>query len=481
MSEVKLGEICHITDGAHSKVERQYHGPLYLTSKNIKRGNLDLNNVDYISHENFDKLFPINSKAGRRPKKGDILIGIIGTFGNAYIYKESDDFGMSSSVGLIRPNPSKANSEFLYYLITSQRFEAIINSFKSGSVQGYTNIPTLKQIPLNLPPLPEQKAIAHILGTLDDKIELNRQMNQTLETMAQALFKSWFVDFDPVMDNALAMGNEIPDELQAMAEKRRSVIASDEGAKQSHPIVIANREERSGKQSHRLINTNPELAALFPSSFEYNETLGKWIPEGWEVKKINTLCQNIQNGGTPRRDNEEYWLDGKIPWLTSGEVRQNIIYNTNNFITATGLKQSSSKWVQKFSTVIAMYGATAGQVAITSFDLTTNQAVCSLIPKKGFEFFNYLNLSNQVSYFENQARGSAQQNISKGIIELLKVVVPSENIQCHFHKEMVANFEKHISNLKQSETFTQLRDTLLPVLISGKVRVREEIFKNKYL
>src|SRR5690606_4312793 len=82
--------------------------------------------------------------------------------------------------------------------------------------------------------LANQKSIAHILGTLDDKIELNRQMNQTLEAMAQALFKSWFVDFDPVMDNALAAGNDIPDELRAMAEKRR-VIASE--AKQSHRLI----------------------------------------------------------------------------------------------------------------------------------------------------------------------------------------------------------------------------------------------------
>ena len=95
-------------------------------------------------------------------------------------------------------------------------------------------------------------------------------MNQTLEAMAQALFKSWFVDFDPVIDNALAAGNEIPEALQAKAEKRKKRSSLKGGVP----------EGRGG----RLLDTNPQLATLFPSSFVYSEALGKWIPEGWEVK-----------------------------------------------------------------------------------------------------------------------------------------------------------------------------------------------------
>ena len=114
-----------------------------------------------------------------------------------------------------------------------------------------------------LPPLETQKAIAHILGSLDDKIELNRQMNATLEAIAQALFKSWFVDFDPVIDNALAAGNPIPEPLQARAEARKAL-----GDKRK-PLPEAIQQQ-------------------FPSAFEYSDELG-WIPEGWRVNKLNSL------------------------------------------------------------------------------------------------------------------------------------------------------------------------------------------------
>ena len=128
------------------------------------------------------------------------MIGIIGTFGNVYRYQESDHFGVSSAVGVIRPDQSRLLPEFLYHLTTTDKFRAAHEAAKGGSVQGYTNIPTIESLPICLPPLRIQRRIADILGTLDEKIELNRQMNQTLEEMAQALYKHWFVDFGLFQD-----------------------------------------------------------------------------------------------------------------------------------------------------------------------------------------------------------------------------------------------------------------------------------------
>ncbi|WP_025635171.1 restriction endonuclease subunit S, partial [Vibrio parahaemolyticus] len=197
--EVKsIGEVCSVGDGAHSKVTRVETGIPYLTSKNIGQGFLKLDKLDYISEESFEKLFSKDSKATRRPQAGDVLFGIIGSFGNTYLYKESDFFGFSSSIGILRPNPELLDSEYLYYVVSSKKFRDNHANHNSGSVQGYTNIPTVKGLPLPVPSIAVQKKIAKVLQSLDRKIAVNQQTNQTLEAMAQAIFKSWFVDFDPV-------------------------------------------------------------------------------------------------------------------------------------------------------------------------------------------------------------------------------------------------------------------------------------------
>lgn len=118
-----------------------------------------------------------------------------------------------------------------------------------------------------------------------------------------------------------------------------------------------------------------------------------------------------------------------------------------------------------------MYGATAGQVAFVSCELTTNQAVCALIPKQNFAYFNYVSVECKVKHFENQARGSAQQNINKGIIENSVTVSPSNDIVKLFDQQAKPLFAKWIENLLMNESLSKLRDTLLPKLISGELRI----------
>jgi type I restriction enzyme S subunit len=191
------------------------------------------------------------------------------------------------------------------------------------------------------------------------------------------------------------------------------------------------------------------------------------------VKTIGDLCVKIQNGGTPKRDNEEFWNNGTIPWLTSGEVRQSVILSVKNTITEYGLANSSAKWLPARSTVVAMYGATAGQVAFIYNKLTTNQAVCGLVPKEHFQYFNYLLIEGNVKHFENQARGSAQQNISKGIIEESAAIIPPLHVVQSFEDLAHPIFEKWAKNMETNDQLTKLRDTLLPKLISGELRIPE--------
>ena len=161
------------------------------------------------------------------------------------------------------------NTNFICYALQV----ADVTSYISGSTRPKITQGDMKKISIYSPPLPEQKAIAHILGSLDDKIELNRQMNETLEAMAQTLFKSWFVDFDPVIDNALAAGNPLPDAFATRAEQRKQ------------------HQQKTTPPPHSEAINN-----LFPNAFEHTETMG-WIPKGWEVKKLPDVMDFLEGPG----------------------------------------------------------------------------------------------------------------------------------------------------------------------------------------
>ena len=371
-------------------------------------------------------------------EKESILIPRKGSLNN--IYYVDRPFWTVDTLFWTKINSEVVFPKFLFYQLKLTDFV----SLNVGSAVPSLTVPVLNDLKIKLPTLSEQKTIAYILGSLDDKIELNRQMNETLETMAQALFKSWFVDFDPVIDNALAAGNAIPDEFAERAEQRKGIEKKD----------------------------NSNIQNLFPDEFEFTEEMG-WIPKGWVIDDISSLCEKIQSGGTPRRNVPEYWEDGTIPWLTSGEVRQTIIITVDNKISESGLANSSAKWLVSGTTVVAMYGATAGQVAYIDKPLTTNQAVCGLTPKKGYQFFNYVTLSRAVAHFEGRATGSAQQNINKGMIETTRVVVPSSISSDSFEEYCEVVFSKWIKNLHENETLAKLRDTLLPKLMSGELRISD--------
>ena len=407
----------------------------------------------------FDRMFniptdrvPVNKKEfdSSELRDNDLLFArqslVLSGAGKCAIFLgDNEPVVFESHLIRVRPDEKKVYPEYLYYFFKSPQGRSEIWSItEQGAGQSGIRGSDLENINVPMPSHQEQKAIAHILGSLDDKIELNRQMNETLEAMAQALFKSWFVDFDPVLDNALAAGHAIPDEFSERAKQRQAVEKTD----------------------------NSDIHKLFPDEFELTEEMG-WIPKGWIVDDISSLCEKIQSGGTPRRNVPEYWEDGTIPWLTSGEVRQTIIIKVENKISESGLTNSSAKWLASGATVVAMYGATAGQVAYIDKPLTTNQAVCGLIPKKGYQFFNYVTLSRAVAHFEGRATGSAQQNINKGMIESTRVVVPCSISSDSFEEYCEVIFSKWIKNLHENETLTKLRDTLLPKLMSGELRIAD--------
>lgn len=401
-------------------------------------------------------------------KENDVLINITGdSVGRVCSApKEFIPARVNQHVAIIRPKKENLDWEYLkYFLLSPYQKAYLLMLSSSGATRNALTKGMLENLKIHLPPLSEQKAIAHILGSLDDKIELNRKMNQTLEAMARALFKSWFVDFDPVMDNALAAGNAIPEELQAMAEKRRSVIASDKGAKQSQLT-----------SSKRLIDTNPQLAAKFPSSFVYNETLGKWIPEGWTDTDITECLKTVSKTYNLKNVDE-------IIFLNTGDIEEGKFLHSN-YSKVKGLPGQAKKSIQEGDILyseIRPKNKRFAYVYFNSSDYVVSTKLMVLRPKNEIDpLFYYQILKSESTLTELQflaeSRSGTFPQITYDILKAIRFVLPKQlGILGHYTKVLRTNFERSMENQKQTEILTQLRDRLLPELISGRVRVKKEI------
>ncbi|AWD07851.1 restriction endonuclease subunit S [Salmonella enterica subsp. enterica serovar Corvallis] len=316
----------------------------------------------------------------------------------------------------------------------------------------------INNIPVSVLPVENACNISKLIELQEEKVFTNNQINQTLEQMAQSLFKSWFIDFEPVKAKIAVLeagGSQADATLAAMT----AISGKDDDA-----LVVFEREHP--EQYAELKAT----AELFPSAMQESE-LGA-IPKGWGVENYRSFCDFVQSGGTPKRSEETYWDDGDIRWLSSGEVRDKIIFETKERITAIGLQNSTAKLWPKYSTVMAMYGATAGKICLLANEMSANQACCALYSRK-YSFFIYFSMCNSASVIASKASGSAQQNLNKGIIENAVFCKPTENLIDIYNKSINGLILKWISNVKYNENLTQLRDTLLPKLLSGEITLPE--------
>lgn len=470
MSEWKqttLGEISDdVSYGYTESAVSEKIGPKFLRITDIQGGVVNWDKVPYcrINESNLSKY---------RLNPGDIVVARTGnSTGENFLYSSNEKEAVYASY-LIKFSINKnINARYIWYSMRSREWWGFIQGNKTGSAQAGANAKTLSNFPINLPPLPEQKAIAHILGKLDDKIELNRKMNKTLEAMAQALFKSWFVDFDPVIDNALAAGHPIPEALQAKAAQRQKLVNA-----QSSATGAAGEHGSPSAAAPRLLDTNPALAALFPNTFTYNESLGKWIPEGWEVKTIDEAA-TVVGGGTPSTKESAYYTTNGIPWLSPKDLsgyNWKYISKGATDITELGLQKSSATLMPKGS-VLFSSRAPIGYIAIAENEVTTNQGFKSLIPNMGVPteyLFQFLKANS--GQIESVATGSTFKEVSGSALKGLLILIPTAALLEQHTVVIAPSNERSLVIQKETETLTQIRDTLLPQLISGKVRVPEGV------
>ena len=348
-------------------------------------------------------------------KAPGVVLGRKGTLGTTFFLNE--DFWPHDTTLWVKDFKGN-NARFVYYFF--RNIAEVLQSLDVGTSNPALNRNHVHPVEMRLPPLPEQKAIAHVLGSLDDKIELNRRMNETLEGMAQALFKSWFVDFDPVLDNALAAGNPIPDDLEERAEVRRQALAAG--------------------------SANREAAKAFPAAFQFTEELG-WIPEGWEVKTLSDLLE-VKYGKDHKKLNE-----GNIPVYGSG-----------------GLMRHANKSLYTGESVLIPRKGTLSNILYLNEEFWTVDTMFYTIPKCKFApkytFYHLKSLD-----FTLMNVGSAVPSMTTKVLNALPILAPPEAILQNFDSLLTAYFDKAKANNTQSKTLSKLRDSLLPKLISGEVRI----------
>ncbi|MBN2207824.1 MAG: restriction endonuclease subunit S [Candidatus Coatesbacteria bacterium] len=387
---------------------------LFLNAGNVTTDGFDFSKSVFITAERDEVL--------RKGKlhRNDVVLTTRGTVGNVAYFDESikqKHVRINSGMVILRAQPQRLLPRYLYMFVRSSLFRKQVEALRTGSAQPQLPIKDMNRIEMPLPPLAEQRAIAHILGTLDDKIELNRRMNETLEEMARAVFKSWFVDFDPV---------------HAKAEGRDTGLPK-------------------------------EIADLFPDSFEDSE-LGE-IPRGWAPGKLGDLLSRRKNRVGAR-------TCVVLSAVASGELAK----SDEHF-----KKRVYSKTVDKYIPVEQWdYAYNPSRINIGSIGMLKESFLGAVSPvyvvfrpRAAYRFFVELTLERPTvrKWIHTLASGSVRQSLSYSDFGSIPCVIPGEPVIERFnglHDELRSAI---LFRSEESSTLASSRDALLPKLVSGEIRV----------
>jgi type I restriction enzyme S subunit len=419
-------EICdEIYDGPHATPEKIDRGPVFLSISSLVSGRIDLSQSAHLSEQDFVKWT-------RRvtPQKDDLVFSYETRLGEAALIPEGLRCCLGRRMALIRAYEDLVYPKYLLYFFLSPLLQ---NQIRQATICGSTverlALADIAKFRIPLPPLAEQKAIAAVLGALDDKIELNRRMNATLESMARALFQSWFVDFDPV------------------------------------------RAKLDPPQADQPTALDPATAALFPSSFEDSE-LGH-IPKGWNIQPVGEVVDCV-GGGTPSTAEPKYWEGGTHHWTTPKDfssLQAPVLLDTDRKLTDAGIAKISSGLLPA-GTLLLSSRAPVGYLAIAAMPVAINQGFIALKCNERASNFFMLNwCQKNMAEIEGRATGTTFAEISKQNFRPIPVVLPPKELMAAFTAKVASIYAQITANLHQSRTLATLRDTLLPKLLSGELSV----------
>lgn len=419
--EVKLENVCiKITDGSHWSPKSQESGYPMASVKDMGESELDLSSCRKISKTDFEELVRQDCK----PKVGDVLIAKDGSYlKQIFDVKNEQDVVILSSIAIIRPNKQSVTPRFLKYVFKNPTFQEMVsNNYVSGAVIPRIVLKDFCKIPFSLPPLDVQKRIAGILGALDDRIDVLRRENVVLEQMAQAVFQSWFVDFD---------------------------------------IVRAKAAGTPESEVCEKYHITPELYALFPSALTPDN-----LPLGWEKKslpKIATYLNGLPLQKFPPKNENEF-----LPVIKIAELKARSTVGADKAST-----DIDSKYIIDDGDVIFSW---SGSLAIDIWCCgkgALNQHLFKVFSNDYPKWFYYLWTRKYLFQFQQIAAGKATTmgHIQRSHLEEAKANVPSEKILEVTDKIISPLIEKIIENSKQIRALSATRDALLPKLMNGEIEV----------
>ena len=442
-STKRIDEIAQVVDSRHKTPQYSDDGYPMVRVVDVKGGVLQLKDTKRVNEEVY-----ADFSKGRDPEIGDLIISRVGSYGNVAYVNSCEKFCLGQNTALIIPEDK---SRYLYYALTSPQIKAQIDEMVVGAVQKTISLKTIKSLQIPEPPSEVKTKISKVLSTIDDKIELNRKTNQTLEQMAQALFKSWFVDFDPVFDNALASGmsvNDFPEALQKKALSRQLVQQQ-----------IANGELEA--------KALPEyISQLFPSEFEQSDEpsigINGWIPKGWNVCSMNQHAI-IQMGQSPKGDT--YNDDGVGTPLVNGPVEFDSYFTKESKWTTSPTKLSKQS-----DLIVCVRGSTTGRFVKSDGVYCLGRGVCSVRGVRSQVFTDQI-FKNSIKTLLGLATGSTFPNWSRQILNEFNVIQPQNSVIDLFDRLITSKVQKVELNVNESESLAKLRDTILPKLISGEISI----------
>ena len=404
-------------------------GVPFLTAKSLSNGYVDIASAPRLADERAESL-----RFGF-VRTGDVLLSHNATIGRVAIVPEYPDrLLIGTSLTYYRLDPQRILSRFFAACLSGKAFQDQLTGAMSHSTRNQVPITAQRKLRVVIPTLPEQRAIAGVLGALDDKIELNRRTSRTLEKLARAIFRAWFVDFEPV---------------KAKAAGARSFPSMPQETFDALPT------------------------RLVPSE------LGP-IPEGWSVGRVADFGDVIC-GKTPPTKNPENYADD-VPFITIPDMHNQVfVTDTGKKLSHTGANTQAKKFIPAKSICVSCI-ATAGLVVITSARAQTNQQINTVIPRKGISpYYCY----EALSLLGDEIRaggsgGSVLHNLNKSNFSALNVLLPMKDVLSHFDGVLSPLFETILANQKESRKLAEMRDYLLPKLLSGEVRVADaELFLEK--
>lgn len=332
---------------------------------------------------------------------------------------------VDSHITIIRTDESKLRSRFLYYQMKTNRFQnMILNEFLAGSTgQVEFNKSMIKKLPIFIPKVNYQDVVIKVLDELEDKIDINKNIIANLEELSQTLFKRWFVDFE----------------------------FSDE-------------------------NGNPYKSS---GGEMIDSELGE-IPKNWNILTINDFADDlIITGKTPSTKNKDNYSEKGIPFLTIPDMHTDVFsLNTIKYISEVGIEKVKNKIIPENSLCVSCI-ATPGLVSITSSETLTNQQINSFTPKKNDLYYLYFYIKNMKKYIEDLGSGgSTTLNLNKTQFSKIKIIRPINDLLKKFHKCVDSNFKIILTKQKENLKLQELRDILLPKLMSGELEIPDDVEVN---